>query len=370
MHPELSYQEFETSAFIQQKLTEIGIPFEVKAKTGIVGMIHGGTEGPCIALRGDIDALPIQETNDAAYASINTDVMHACGHDVHTTCLLGAAMILNEVKDKLKGSVKLIFQLGEERLPGGATLMIEEGVLKNPAPKRIFGQHVFPEMVVGKVGFRSGPYMASADEIYLTVKGRGGHAAMPDKNIDTVLIAANIISGLQQLVSRRSDPKMPTVLSIGRVEALGATNIIPEKVEMAGTFRTFDEGWRFRAHQLIKDFAQHTAEASGGYCEVDIKVGYPFVDNDNESTQEAKTAAKEYLGEDNVVDLDMRMTAEDFAFYTQEIPGSFYRLGVRSSMDAEERGLHTSTFDVDEKCLPIGAGLMAYITMKQLKYEI
>ena len=368
-HPELSFAEHNTSKYIQSQLDELGVEYSVMAKTGVVAMIHGKAPGKCVALRGDIDALPITETNDVDYASKNIGVMHACGHDVHTTCLLGALMIINSIREQFNGSVKFIFQLGEETLPGGASLMIKKGVLKNPEPKAIFGQHVFPEMLVGKVGFRSGPYMASADEVYLTVKGKGGHAALPERLVDPVLITAQLLTGLQQIVSRRSNPKTPSVLSFGKVAANGATNVIPDKVEVAGTFRTFDEEWRFKAHKLIADFAQKTAEAAGGQCEVDIRVGYPFVDNDDQCTRVAKNAAIDFLGANNVVDLDMRMTAEDFAFYTQEVPGAFYRLGTRSSVNDEIKGLHTSTFDVDERCLEIGAGLMAHIALESLKYE-
>lgn len=366
-HPELSFQEYETSLFIQSELKQLGIPYEVVCDTGIVALIHGTESGDTIALRADIDALPIQEQNQVDYKSKNDGVMHACGHDVHTTSLLGAAAILVKLKDAFKGSVKLIFQLGEEKLPGGASMMIKAGVLENPAPKSIVGQHVYPELQAGKVGFRAGKYMASADEIYLCIKGKGGHAALPHRNIDPVLITSHIIVALQQVVSRRVDPTLPCVLSFGKIVADGATNVIPNEVAVAGTFRTFDEEWRATAHDLIRNIAQNTAKAMGGECIVDIGVGYPFVNNNEAVTEYAKSAAQEYLGDENVIDLDMRMTGEDFAFYSQVIPGTFYRLGTRESENAPMRGLHTPTFDVDEKSLEVGAGLMAFIALKQLE---
>lgn len=366
-HPELSFKEYNTSAYIQNQLKSLSIPFEIMCETGIVAMIHGDSEGKVIALRADIDALPIHELNDVSYKSKSEGVMHACGHDVHATSLLGTAAILVRMKQHIKGSIKLIFQLGEEKLPGGASMMIDAGVLRNPEPAFIVGQHVYPELEAGKVGFRSGKYMASADEIHLTVIGKGGHAALPERNIDPVLIASHIIVALQQLVSRRTHPGLPCVLSFGKVEANGATNVIPDKVLIAGTFRTFDENWRKSAHSIIKEIAENTAAAMGGKCEADIGIGYPYVENDPETTQLAKEAAIDFLGHDNVVDLDMRMTAEDFAFYSQQIPGTFYRLGTRLSNEAPARGLHTPTFDVDERCLEIGAGLMAYVALKQLE---
>jgi len=365
-HPELSFEEHETSAYVEGILTEMGLKVERMANTGLVCMIEGAESGPVVALRGDMDALPILEQNDASYCSTNEGVMHACGHDVHTTCILGAAMILNELKGELKGSVKLIFQPGEEKLPGGASIMIKEGALKNPTPKAIFGQHVHPELDAGRVGFRAGNYMASCDEVYLTVKGKGGHGALPHKNIDPVLIAAQTIVAMQQVASRRANPMMPTVLSFGKIEGKGATNVIPDRVEIAGTFRTFDETWRQEAHEMIRQIAEETAKAYGGECEVRIEKGYPYVHNHEELTARARAAAVEYLGEENVVELDMRATGEDFSYYSQVMPGSFHRLGVRN----EERGIvypvHNSRFDVDEECLRVGSGLMAWLAITEM----
>jgi amidohydrolase len=360
-HPELSFQEFETSKFIQQTLTDWGIEFKSGyVNTGIVALVKGkNPEKKIIALRADIDALPILEENNLPFASQNKGVMHACGHDAHTASLLGAIKILNELKNEFEGTIKCIFQPAEEVLPGGASLMIKEGVLENPKPMHIVGQHVYPELEAGKVGFKKGQYMASTDEIYLTIKGKGGHAALPFKLKDPVLATAQILVALQQVVSRCAKPNIPSVLSFGKVIANGATNIIPNEVFVEGTFRTFDEEWRKKAHNHIREIAENTAKAMGVVCDVKIDVGYPFLVNDDDTTQKCIDAAKEFLGEENVVDLELRMTAEDFAYYSQIIPACFYRLGTSDST-----GLHTPTFMVDEEALKTGMGLMAYISLK------
>lgn len=365
-HPELSFQEEQTARYVEGILQEMGLEPVRMANTGIICMIEGGQPGPVVALRGDMDALPIKEENSASYCSQNDGVMHACGHDVHTTCVLGAAMILNEVKSDLKGSIKLIFQPGEEKLPGGASILIKEGALENPRPQAIFGQHVFPELEAGKVGFRAGKYMASADEVYLTIKGKGGHAALPHKNIDPVAATAQVLITLQQVASRKANPLMPTVLSFGKIEANGATNVIPDKVEVAGTFRTFDEEWRIEAHEWIKRIAEETASAFGASCDVRIEKGYPFVNNDEALTARARAAAEAYLGEENVVDLEMRASGEDFSYYTQVMPGSFHRLGVRNEAKGIVHPVHTPQFDVDESCLNVGSGLMAWLAIEEL----
>jgi amidohydrolase len=367
-HPELSMQEKQTSAFIQAKLTEFGIPFTAGiAENGIVGLIEGKNPGKrVIALRADMDALPIVEQNQVEYCSINPGVMHACGHDVHMTSLLGAAKILNELKEQFEGAVKLIFQPSEERFPGGASMMIKEGVLENPAPEKMFGQHVLPTLEAGKVGMKPGKYMASTDEVYLTVKGKGGHGATPELNVDPVLIAAHILVALQQIVSRNAPPQLPAVLSFGRFIADGRTNIIPNEVKLDGTLRTFDEKWRAEAHIKIKNLAQSIARGMGGDCEVFIDKGYPFLVNDENITAEAKRYAIEFLGSENVVDLDLRMTAEDFAYFSQRVPSCFYRLGTRNEQEGIVHNLHTDRFDVDESSLETGAGLMAWMAIKSL----
>jgi amidohydrolase len=316
-----------------------------------------------------MDALPILEANDVTYKSKNEGVMHACGHDVHTSCALGTANVLHQLRDEFEGTLKVIFQPGEERLPGGASLMIKEGALENPKPASIVGQHVLPELEAGKVGFKSGMYMASADEIHFTVKGKGGHAALPHYNIDPVLITSHIIVALQQVVSRRTKPGVPCVLSFGKVDANGATNVIPNEVQVAGTFRTMNEEWRMEAHAIMKKMAEELALSMGGSCDFRVDVGYPFVYNDEALTEFARVAAEDYLGKENVVELDMRMTGEDFSYFTQHMPGCFYRLGVGNKAEGITSGLHTPTFNVDERSLEVGTGVMSYVALKQLQSQ-
>ncbi|TCD10795.1 amidohydrolase [Pedobacter frigidisoli] len=366
-NPELSYKEFETSLFIKDKLKKWGIEFTSCANTGVVGLIKGNLPSDkVIALRGDMDALPIHEANDKPYASKNHGVMHACGHDVHTSSLLGTAYILNQLKDDFGGTIKLIFQPAEELLPGGASIMIKEGVLENPKPDYIVGQHVMPLIETGKVGFRSGIYMASTDELYVTVTGKGGHGAQPHQNIDPVLIASHIIVALQQIVSRNADPRLPSVLSFGKVTANGATNIIPNEVKIEGTFRTLDEDWRAEAHVRMKKMAEGMAESMGGSCDFDIHRGYPFLINEEKLTANARSFAEEFLGKENVVDLDIWMAAEDFSFYSQVTDACFYRLGTGNAAKDTQYSVHTPRFDVDEDALKISTGLMAFIALKQL----
>ncbi len=367
-NPELSMQEYQTSAYVAALLDEFGIAYEKGiAKTGIVALIYGkNPEKKTIALRADMDALPILEANDLDYKSKNNGVMHACGHDVHTSSLLGTAKILSELKDDFEGTVKLFFQPSEERYPGGAIQMIKAGALENPRPKHVFGQHVYPELEAGKVGFRSGQYMASTDEIFLTVKGKGGHAAQPSRNIDPILIASHIIVALQQIVSRHNSPEMPTVLSFGRIIGDGQTNIIPNEVKIAGTIRTFDEKWRKEAHQKITKMAQSIAEGMGGSCDVFVDAGYPFVYNDPQITENARGWAIELLGKENVIELPIRMTAEDFSYFANEVPSCFYRLGVANESLGINSSLHTPTFNVDEKSLQTGMSLMAWIAVNTL----
>jgi amidohydrolase len=368
-HPELSFQEYNTAHYIKGKLEEIGVQeIETKANTGVIALIKGKNASVAtIALRADIDALPIVELNEVAYKSTNQGVMHACGHDVHTASLLGCARILQELKNDFEGTVKLIFQPGEEVAPGGASLLIKEKVLENPKPSGIIGQHVMPLIPVGKVGFREGLYMASADELYITVKGKGGHGAMPETLIDPVLITSHMIVALQQIVSRNASPKIPSVLSFGRIEALGATNVIPNEVKIQGTFRTLDENWRAKAHGLMTQLAKGLVEGMGGEVEFKIVKGYPFLKNDPELTSRSKNASIDYLGKENVLDLDIWMAAEDFAYYTQETAGCFYRLGTRNESKGIISGVHTPTFDIDEDALEIGAGLMTYLAIEELK---
>lgn len=370
-NPELSFQEYKTAAFVEEKLRAFGIDkIEKKAETGLVALIEGkNPESKIIALRGDMDALPITEQNDVPYVSQNPGVMHACGHDVHTSSLLGTARILNGLREDFEGSIKLIFQPGEEKVPGGASLMIKDKALLNPRPSAILGQHVMPLIPVGKVGFRKGMYMASADELYLTVKGKGGHGAMPETLVDPVLITSHIIVALQQIVSRNASPKIPSVLSFGKIIADGATNVIPNEVKIEGTFRTLDEEWRNKAHTLMVKIANGIAEGMGGEVDFEVRKGYPFLKNDPELTERASSSAKTYLGEENVLDLDIWMAAEDFSYYTQEMDGCFYRLGTRNETKGIISGVHTPTFDIDEDALEISTGLMAWLALEELKHK-
>ncbi len=365
-HPELSFQEYETSRYIAGLLNAFGIAHQSGwGGTGIVALIEGKSPGSrTVALRADMDALPIQEAGDKSYRSKNPGLMHACGHDVHSTCLIGAGHILHELHNYWEGTVKLIFQPGEELLPGGASILIEEGVLDNPRPECILGQHVHPPLETGKVGFRAGPYMASADELYLTVKGKGGHGALPQDCVDPIAIAAQIITALQQVVSRQADPTVPSVLTFGRIESEGgATNVIPNAVRLQGTFRTMNENWRFDAHHRMRQIAEGIARSFGGDCELRVAVGYPVLVNEPALTAGCREAAVDYLGAENVVDLPIRMTAEDFAFYSHHVPACFYRLGTGNAARGIHSPVHTDSFDVDEDCLETGAGLMAWLAV-------
>lgn len=366
-HPELSFQEFETQAYVQKQLKLMGIDSSPLANTGLVALIQGNKpESRVVALRADMDALPIWETNDVPYKSQNPGVMHACGHDVHTASLLGTAYILNSIKDSFEGTVKLIFQPAEEKAPGGASIMIKEGVLENPKPASIFGQHVATNVPVGKIGFREGMYMASTDELYIKVIGKGGHGAMPDACIDPIVIASHIIVAMQQIISRNKNPKFPSVLTFGKIEGLGATNVIPDEVNIAGTFRAMDETWRAEGLEKMKKLAEGIADAMGGSAVFEVLKGYPFLQNDPELTRKAKAAAIDYMGADNVVDLDLWMAGEDFAFYTHHVDACFYRLGIRNDARGITSGVHTPTFDIDEKALSIGPGLMAWLAVNEL----
>lgn len=360
-HPELSYKEFETSAFVRRQLDAYGIPWKIMADTGVVGIIEGrNPSSRVIALRADMDALPIQEENQVPYRSVHTGVMHACGHDVHTSCLLGAARILAETKDKWEGTVKLIFQPGEERNPGGASIMIREGVLESPVPSCIVGMHVNPQLETGKLSFRGGKVMASADEIYITVSGKGGHAAAPHNTTDVVLVASHIVVGLQQIVSRNNNPFSPSVLSICAFNGGYTTNVIPHEVKLMGTFRAMDEQWRFKAHELIRRQVEAIGEGMGAQVDLTIDVGYPNVYNDEALHSIAMASAKAFMGEERVEETELRMGAEDFGYYSQLVPGCFFRLGTGNVAKGLTSGVHTPTFDIDENAIEIGMGMMAY----------
>lgn len=368
MHPELSKQESSTSAYISQRLEEWGIPF----RSGIAG--HGilaelrfkDPSRRMVALRADMDALPIREQNEVEYKSLTPGVMHACGHDVHMASLLGVVRILKELENELSGSVRFIFQPSEEEYPGGALGMIAAGALQDPVPDIILGQHVYPELEAGKTGFCPGFYMASTDEIYITVKGRGGHAATPHRLVDPVLVVAHIVVALQQIVSRNANPTTPSVISFGKIMAEGKTNIIPDQAILEGIMRTFDESWRTEMKERIMAISTSIARGMGAECDVFIDKGYPAVYNDPDATERIRMAAMEYLGVEQVAPLDQRMTAEDFSYYQQHVPGVFYRLGTMNKEKGITSNLHSSTFDVDENSLITGMGTMAWATIREL----
>lgn len=370
-HPELSFKEVQTSKYIMERLSKEGVRFEGNwVETGIVVTIEGKNPAKkTVMLRADIDALPIQELNEVAYKSVNDGVMHACGHDVHTASMLGAILILNDLKEEWEGSIKIIFQPGEEKVPGGANLMIQQGLFEKHASESIFGQHVMPEMPAGKVGFRKGMYMAACDELHIRVNGKGGHGALPFRTVDPITTAAQMIMALQQVPSRKANALNPTVLTIGHIEGLGDTNVIPDFVLMKGTLRTYDATWREEAHEHIKRICKSVAQSMGATCDLEIRKGYPPVNNDEGLTHRAQKAALAYMGGENVVDLEMRPTGEDFSFYQQHIPGCFYRLGTGNVDKGITAGIHNPHFDIDEEALKTGMGLMAYLALNELQYE-
>lgn len=374
-HPELSFQEYKTSEYVCSILDKHHISYtKGYVKTGIVAIIEGqNPKSKTILLRADLDALPINEKNEVSYKSQNEGIMHACGHDAHSASVLGTAIILNQLKEKFEGTVKFMFQPGEELLPGGSSLMIAEGVLETPHVDLAIAQHVFPSMEVGKVGFRSGMYMASTDEIHITITGKGGHAAMAGEYNNPIMVAASIIKEIEaqfpfmvdaEGVARNTENNIPTVIVFGKVEAKGATNVIPETVSMAGTIRTMDEKWRSEVKKKIANISQTISDTYKTKIDINIVDGYPFLINDKPTTLICKQAAIDYLGADQVEDLTLRMTAEDFAYITQKVPSCFFRLGTGNVLKGISSGVHTATFDIDENALKISTGLMAWMTLK------
>lgn len=377
-YPELSFQEFKTSEFVCSILDKHQIQYTKGiVKTGIVALIKGqNPEKKTILLRADLDALPIEEKNNVTYKSQNNGVMHACGHDVHTASVLGTAIILNQLKTEFEGTIKIIFQPGEEVLPGGASLMIDEGVLQNPKVDSAIAQHVFPSMEVGKVGFRGGMYMASTDELHITINGKGGHAAMAGEYNNPLVVASHIITEIEKQfpftidaegVARNTENNIPTVIAFGKIEGKGATNVIPESVYLAGTLRTMDEAWRKNVKEKIKVIINSICKNYGVSADINIIDGYPFLTNDLGITTQCKQDAIEYLGSENVEDLPLRMTAEDFAYITQQVPSCFYRLGTGNKSKGITSGVHTSTFDIDERALEVASGLMAWLAIQNSK---
>lgn len=366
-YPELSFEEHETCAFVKRELDRLGIPWKAVAGTGVLAWVTGALPSDeVVAVRADMDALPVQELNKVPYASQRPNIMHACGHDFHTSSLLGTARIIQSLREDFRGTVKFFFQPGEEVIPGGASHMIRDGVLENPRVQAVIGQHGMPRIEAGKIGIRKGKHMASMDSLFVRIIGRGGHGAQPHLNIDPVLIASHVIIALQQIVSRMAHPGDPTVLSFGKVIANGAINVIPDEVYMEGTFRAMNETWRNEAHARMKKMAEHIAEAMGGRCEFTIQRGYPFLVNEEKLTEKVKKFAVEYLGEENVLEEDIWMAAEDFAYYSQVVDSCFYLCGVGNKERGIQSSLHTPTFDIDEHALALSTGLMAYIALKRL----
>lgn len=375
-HPELSQEEYATMAFVAERLREMGLePRTGIGRTGVMAMLRGGKNenerAPyCVALRADYDALPIQEATGLDFASENCGVMHACGHDMHTSSLLGAAKILCEMRDELEGDIMFIFEPSEEKYPGGARMMMEDGLFDDTTPNEIYSFHCLPEMDYGRVGMRKGKYMASTDELYWTIKGKGGHGATPHLSVDPILVACHIVVALQQVVSRNAAPMMPTVLTIGKIQEVGGrTNIIPDEVKMEGIIRTFDEKWRLEAHEKIRKISCGVAEAMGADCDLFIDYGYPYVVNDDGCTQQVHDNACAFLGEDKVEWLDLRMTAEDFAFFAQKIPACYYRIGIHEP-GTPFSNLHRPNLIVDERSIELANGLIAYNALMALKNRI
>lgn len=368
MYPELSFQEWKTSEFIAGELRTMNIPFQSGiAGTGIIGTIEGNNpESKVIALRAELDALPISEANRVNYRSKNDGVMHACGHDVHVSCLLGSARIINEIRNEFDGTVLLVFQPGEELIPGGAKRMLDEGALQHPRPQAIIAQHVAPELETGQIGFRSGIYMASNDELYITIRGKGGHAAFPKETTDSVLIASKIVIALKESIDEKKSGGVPTILTFGKFLAQGATNVIPGEVTIEGTFRTFNEGWRQEAHRIMREIAEKLAREEGGSCEFRVATGYPFLTNDHEVTAAARESASQYVGKENIVNLDLRMSSEDFAYFARVFPATLYRIGVRKPGVKVAPSLHSPTFDIDESVVELASGTMAWIAIASL----
>ena len=361
MHPELSFQEFETSNYIKSILKSWDINFlDGYANTGILVNLEGKEPSSrVIALRADFDALPILEENDVEYKSKNEGIMHACGHDAHTASMLGALKILHKTKDHWRGTIKFIFQPAEERLPGGAKQMIEEGVLENPNVQHVIAQHVLPELEVGKVGFRCGTYMASTDELYVTISGKGGHAAIPSSYNNPIIASSELVLDLNQFFNDKTD----AIFAIGYIDGTGSTNIIPNEVNLMGTFRALDESFRLESHNHMNRIVDQVAKKYNIKIDLNIKKGYPALNNDIQFTLNQINKAKEFLGEKNVIDLPIRMTAEDFSYFANAVPSCFYRLGTGNKDKGLIHGLHTSKFNIDEDSLKIGMGLMAFLAI-------
>ncbi len=370
-HPELSFKEFRTTALIREFLLKLGLKIEHDfLETGIAALLEGGekkTEGKLVALRADIDALPLQEENTHEFCSLENGVMHACGHDMHTAILLGAAVVLSDIKKSLPGDVLFIFQPGEEKAPGGAKPLIEAGLFRQYHPSAVFALHCLPQLQSGKLALREGAIMAAADELYITVYGEGGHASAPHKTIDPVLAAAHIVTALQHLVSRVVSPYEPAVVSISSIHGGGATNIIPGKVHMTGTLRTMNEELRREMHKRLRETVEQIGMGMGARAEIEIVDGYPVVVNHPETTRVIREAFVAYFGKNSVEECEPFMTAEDFAYYLQHCPGTFIHLGTGSSKPEKGNTLHSPFFNPDESAIGTGMEAMSYAALSWLE---
>ena len=361
-NPELSFQEKTTASYVTKILNENNIPvFEGIEGNGVIGIIEGKTKGKTIGIRAELDALPIVESTSLGYSSINNGVMHACGHDIHMASLLGTAIIINNLRANLNGKILLIFESGEEQIPGGAKSIIDSNIFKQNIPDTMLAFHVLPELVTGKAGFREGQYMASGDEVFITIKGKGGHAAIPEKTINPIIISSQLILNLKDFIDKETPSQIPTILSFGKIQANGATNVIPNEVYIEGTFRTLDEDWRLKAHLRIEEISKKTCLSFGGDCEIEIRQGYPSIYNNPELTRMTKEITMQYLDPSNVIDLDRRMTTDDFAYFSQIIPSVFFRMGIGFENNCNYQ-LHSSTFLANEEILKHSSGLLAWIS--------
>jgi amidohydrolase len=364
MYPELGFEEAKTSEIVYDYLKNLGIEVKRIAKTGVVGTLKGNGS-KTIAIRADMDALPIQEENDVEYASQIPGRMHACGHDVHTAILLGTAKLLANMRDKLKGNVKFIFQPAEETT-GGALPLIEEGVLENPKVDAIIGLHVDPELQVGQIGITYGKAYASSDMFDIIVKGKSSHGAEPHKSVDSIVIAANIVNMLQTVVSRKANPLSPLVLTIGTIEGGYARNIIANKVRMSGIIRMMEEEKRDEIVEMVEKICDNTAKAMGGEVEFKRTIGYPCLVNHKGMTDLIKETAFPLLGEGNVIEVAPTMGVEDFAYFLQKVPGSFYKLGCGNKEKGIDKPIHNNQFNIDEDCIKIGLAVHVSTVLKYL----
>lgn len=358
-NPELAIREFETSKLVAEKLKELGLDVtENVGKTGVVGLLKGKNNGKTVALRADMDALPIEEENDFEFRSLNKNIMHACGHDAHTAILLGVAAVLSKSKDSINGNVKFIFQPSEESALGGAEEMINEGVLDNPRVDAVFGLHVDPNLLSGSIGYRSGEFYASGGGFQIDIIGKTGHGALPHKATDAILVAAELILSLQTIKSSRIDPLEPFVLTIGTINGGNQANIIANKVTLTGTLRLFNKEINENIGEIMENIIQSITHAYGATYNFKLLLGGTPLTNDNNMTEIVKKSAIKIVGEENVRLVPKTLLGEDFACYTRIVPSAFVSLGV-GFRDKKNFSLHSSKFDIDEASLPIGTALLA-----------